>query len=143
MGDIIKVAVLPITNVHPPKSEPEKKLLLCRKKGLDHLITLGGKLEPGESDEECAVRECDEEAQCKVFGLEFLRIFYGERIDEPGSKIELRCYLGILMGSPSRNFNDKVYAFPEIDRHYKKQGHLLTPILEEQVIPYLIRSGRF
>jgi len=39
MGNIVKISVLPIV---------DKKLLLCKKKGLAELINLGGKLKKGE-----------------------------------------------------------------------------------------------
>ena len=70
MGNIVKVAVLPIKN---------KKILLCRKKGIDFLIELGGKLESSETDEECAIRETLEEARCSVKNLEYFTTLIGSR----------------------------------------------------------------
>ena len=60
MEDTFKVAVLYII---------DKKLLMCRKKGLVELINLGGKVEKGETYVGCAEREVMEEAQCKVIDL--------------------------------------------------------------------------
>ena len=79
----------------------------------------------------------------KFLDCNISKTFKGERIDKPGSEIELRCYLGILIGNPTQNFKDKVYGFVEIDRNYRKFGHKLTPTLEEQVIPYLIGKNLF
>ena len=124
MGNIVKVAVLPIKN---------KKILLCRKKGIDFLIELGGKLESSETDEECAIRETLEEARCSVRNLEYFTTLIGPRGDEPDSRIELRCYFGTLEGEPKVNRKDKVYDFVYADRNWKQEGHLLPPILQELI----------
>ncbi|MBI2044036.1 NUDIX domain-containing protein [Candidatus Pacearchaeota archaeon] len=130
MGDIIKVAVLPIV---------DKKLFMCRKRELDYLVNLGGKLNPNESDEACAIRETEEEACCGVTDLAYYMTTRAPRQDEPG-EIELRCYFGNLVGTPSINPNDKVYAHLWITRDWEGEGHTL-PLSLSEVMPKLISDG--
>lgn len=120
MSHITKIAVLYIK---------DGKILMCRKKGLDSLITLGGKIEAGETDIQCAEREVSEEAQCKVTGLSYYTTTTSERIDEPGSTIEIRWYLGNLIGTPTPREGDKVVGFEYIDEHYEREGHKIPPIV--------------
>lgn len=131
MGNIIKVAVLPIK---------DKELLLCRKKRIDFLITLGGKLEPGETDEECAKREVMEEAQCYVKNLNYFKTFFGPRGDELDSTIELRCYLGELQGTPIPREGDNIYGFVYINRNWEKEGHVL-PSTAKKIVEFLVNEN--
>ncbi len=101
MGDIVKVAILPLM---------DGKLFMCRKRGRDFLVNLGGRLEPGESDIECAVREAEEEARCKVINLKYYMTTRAPLPEQDGpGEIELRCYLGDLVGIPRINSQDSIY----------------------------------
>lgn len=131
--DIIKVAILPIVN---------KKLFMCRKKGLDFLVNLGGRIEiidgKPESDEVCAIRETYEEARCGVVNLKHYMTTRAPRQDEPG-EIELRCYFGDLVGIPKINPSDSIYEFVWVDRNWEKEGHKLPASLSK-VMPMLIEQ---
>ena len=131
MGDIIKVAVLPIIN---------KKLLMCRKEGVEQLINLGGKLIQGEIDEECARREVREEAQCEITDIKYFNTFTGPIVNEPNSKIELRCYFAKLVGTPRVRPGDSVLAFVYIDKKWEQAGHKLPPTFKK-AIAVLIGQG--
>ena len=72
-----------------------------------------------------------EEAQCNVKNLDYFTTLIGPRGDEPNSKIELRCYFGMLEGEPRVNINDKVYDFVYINKNWNQEGHLLPPTLQE------------
>ena len=80
-----------------------------------------GQIEPRETDEQCAIRECREEAQYRVSELQYFTIVYSKRLDEPKSNIELRCYLGTLHGTPKANPRDKIYGFVYIDRNWENK----------------------
>lgn len=131
MGNIIKVAILPIV---------DKKLLVCRRQNFEMLIELGGRLEPGETDIECAEREVMEEAQCDVTNLFYYNTFEGLRGDEPQSKIVLRCYFGNLIGNPVLREGDSVVGFVWIDRNWKEEGHKLPPTMQK-LVTRLIADG--
>lgn len=123
--DILKIGVLPIR---------DRKLLLCKKRGIEALIALGGKLETGETDEQCARRETREEAQCELSDIKYFGTASGRRIDTPGI-ITMRCYLAELDGEPQPRPEDKVYAFEWIDRHYplEQLPHTMQKIVESLI----------
>ncbi|RJQ19947.1 NUDIX domain-containing protein [Candidatus Woesearchaeota archaeon] len=129
MGNITKVAVLPIT---------DKKLLMCRKRGIEALINLGGRVEEGETDTACAEREVLEEAQCGVENLHHYTTVTAPRIDDPHSQIELRCYFGDLTGEPTVRESDSIIGFTHIDRTYDSTK--LPPAMQK-VFAKLISDG--
>lgn len=124
MPNIVKIAILPII---------DRKLLLCRKKGLQELISLGGRLEKGESHIQCIKREVMEEAQCLVNNLAYFDAFEGPVVNDPNSKINLVCYFGTLVGNPKPNPKDNVIGFEWIDKSYLSKGYKLPPTLEKAV----------
>ena len=130
MENVLKVAVLPIVS---------KKLFVCRKKGLNFLVNLGGRLEAGETDEQCAIRETEEEARCRVTNLKFFTTVKAPRGDIPG-EIEMRCYFGDLVGEPKINPEDNIYEFVWIGRDWKEKGYVLPPSMTI-VVNMLIRQG--
>ncbi|MBI4146972.1 NUDIX domain-containing protein [Candidatus Woesearchaeota archaeon] len=129
MGNIVKVAVLPIV---------DKRVLMCRKLGVDALINLGGKVENEETDEQCAERETLEEAQCGVKDLVHYTTVTAPRVDEPSSTIELRCYFGQLDGTPKPREGDKIIGFEYIDRTYNASK--LPPAMRK-VFEKLVSDG--
>ena len=134
MGDIVKVAVLYIV---------DKKLLMCIKKGLEVLITLGGKFEEksDNSYESCARREVPEETGCGVTNLKYYGTFRGSRVDEPNSKVELVCYFGDLQGTPRVQQGDSVVGFEWIDRNWEFNGYKL-PQTSQMAIDALIKDPK-
>ena len=134
MGDIIKVAVLHIV---------DKKLLMCVKKGLEVLITLGGTFEEKKdrSYEGCARREVPEETGCAVINLKYYGTFRGSRVDEPNSEIKLVCYFGTIQGIPRIQSGDSVVGFEWIDRNWESKGYKL-PQTSQMVINSLIKDPK-
>ena len=49
----------------------DNKLLLLTRHGFQHIWTPGGKIEPGESDEECLRRELKEEIDAELKEMKF------------------------------------------------------------------------
>ncbi|HEX6461655.1 MAG TPA: NUDIX domain-containing protein [Candidatus Saccharimonadales bacterium] len=82
----------------------DKKVMLARsKKNAEVFYMLGGKYEPGETDEECLKREVAEEVGCtiKPGSLRFLHEFEAPAHgDTPRYLIE-RVYIGELIGEPT------------------------------------------
>lgn len=114
----------------------DKKLLIVHKKKLDQYITLGGKIESGETDEECLEREVKEEIGCKIKEVTYFATF--KRISPDGTSLNQKCYLGQLEGIPTINSNDSIDGYTWIDRNWKEQNLKLAPMLEYQIIPKLI-----
>lgn len=81
-----------------------RKLLLARSaSNKDAYYTLGGKIEEGETDNECLVREVREEAQSKLDlkSLKFLKEFSGPAHGKENTIISIRLYEGKLLNKPN------------------------------------------
>jgi len=86
------------------------KILLVRKK--DYWILPGGKIEKGESEIECLLREFKEELpKVKIKRLQFYNVFYG---NSPQRKkpIFLKVYLGEIEGeiTPSSEIEEACFV---------------------------------
>lgn len=114
-----------------------KKLLAVHKRGLDQYITVGGKIEPKETDRACLNREVKEEIGCKVNDLIYFATF--ERILPTGTNLRQKCYFGKIYGriSPNNEIDDYLW----IGSYWKKNEVKLGPMLEYQIIPKLIQEG--
>lgn len=81
----------------------DKKILMARSgRNAEIFYTLGGKVEAGESDEECVVREVREEASTEITpgSLRFLKEFSAPAHDKPNTSIVLRLYTASLVSEP-------------------------------------------
>jgi 8-oxo-dGTP pyrophosphatase MutT (NUDIX family) len=116
-----------------------KKLLVVHKKGINDYISLGGRIEEGETDLQCLQREVKEELCCDIERPEFYDIFEGHTYD--GKTIRMPCYFIELKGEIRLNPHDNVDGFEWIDKDYKQKGITLAPILEMFVVPKLIKEG--
>lgn len=81
----------------------DKKLLQVRSfKQKEVFFTLGGKLEEGESEMECLIREVKEEVGCEVdqSSLQYLTTFQDIAHDKVGEMVNIKVYTGKLIGTP-------------------------------------------
>ena len=83
--DIVKAAAIIIV---------DKKILVTRTKGKTFFVAPGGKLEAGESFEDCLVRELKEELNILVDkkDLEFFKKSYSTAIGTDGKNLEMAMY---------------------------------------------------
>src|ERR1700728_3440141 len=79
------------------------RVLLCRKKHTTSLLILpGGKLEPGETAEECLRRECREElGEVEVSNLSYLGEYESPTAGQDGKTVKIELYAGDLEGTPA------------------------------------------
>lgn len=130
IADINKIGGLCIRN---------RKLLVVHKKGLKDYISVGGKIEPGETDIQCLTREVEEELGCGIKNPKYYDTFEAESYDN--KTIRMPCYFCELDGEIKINPEDNIDGTLWIDKDYKKKGITLAPILEIFVLPRLIKEG--
>ncbi len=110
-------------------------LLIVRKRGDSRFISLGGKIEVGESDFECLCREVREEIGCSVVSAEFFDSFEGMNLEKT-CPIEVRCYFVVLEGNPKPQSEIEECRFVG-----KSDLFALGSMLELHIIPALVKKG--
>jgi 8-oxo-dGTP diphosphatase len=82
----------------------DQKVLMARSgRNAEIFYTLGGKVEAGEDDGACVVREVREEASTEIIpgSLNFLEEFKAYAHDKPNTIVNLRLYTATLASEPS------------------------------------------
>src|ERR1700729_9843 len=109
------------------------RVLLCRKKHTTSLLILpGGKLEPGETAEECLRRECREElGEVEVSNLHFLGEYESSAAGQDGKTVKIALFAGELEGTPAAHseIQELVWFGPYDD------AALLAPSLRFVILP--------
>ena len=112
----------------------DSKLLVCRKKDL--WISPGGKVEVGESDEECLRRELEEELQIEMVSFRFLGKYEDTYIPDPSKKIHINYYIVEANKEPqASNEIDEIRWISSKDKLNMGSG------IPKFMIPELIKLG--
>jgi 8-oxo-dGTP pyrophosphatase MutT (NUDIX family) len=116
------------------------KLLLLKGKGYEHLWTAGGKLEEGETNEECLRRELKEEIGVDLIEAKYFKEYDGVSFYNPNQPLNQIIYIAKVEGEikPDAEIEDFVWLSKE-DFYNKK--YLQLPIHEEKIIPDLIKEN--
>lgn len=126
MNQIIKVAALCIQ---------DGKLLLVRSCNQEVFFTVGGKIEPGESEEECLIREVKEEVGCGIKSATYFETFRGRTFDDQ-KDLQLICYLVELDGSPKASSE-----IAEIHWWNSQSTISLSKMITDKIFPALTKVG--
>lgn len=132
MADIHKAGLLYVKN---------GRILLCRKKRSTSLLILpGGKLESGETAEQCLQRECREElGDVTVENLSHLGDYESPAAGDAGKTVRIELFAGELRGTPAPHaeIGELVWFGSGDDQA------LLAPSLRDVIFPDLQRRGLF
>lgn len=117
-------------------------LLTVRKRGTDRFMLVGGKLDPGESPEEAAVRETAEEVGL-LLGADRLRLlgrYTAPAANETGTWVRATVFTAPLTGTPSPRAEIEELRWQRLDdASLAALPADLAPLLREHVIPALRR----
>ena len=112
-------------------------VLTVRKRGTQRFMLVGGKLEPGESALEAALRETYEEVGLHIEDAAFLGEFHSEAANEPGHTLHSTVFLVESDAEPVASAEIAEVRWTPL-RHHPDD---LAPMLEHHVLPALVRQG--
>ncbi len=114
-------------------------VLLCRKKHTTSLLILpGGKLEAGESGEDCLRRECREElGDVELANVRHIGDYESAAAGQDTMTVKIALYMGDLSGTsaPHSEIQELVWFGPHDDES------LLAPSLRDVIFPDLRSRG--
>lgn len=118
------------------------KLLMLKGRGYDELWTPGGKIETGESEEDCLKRELKEEIGAKVTGLSFFKEYSGKSFYHSNRITKQKIFIVSISGEikPGAEIENFIWLAKE---DFKKRKFPMIPITEKKIIPDLIRQEIF
>lgn len=118
------------------------KILMVKGKGYNELWTPGGKIESGESDEQCLTRELKEEINVQPTEMKFFKEYSGTSFYNPNKTVTQRIYIVGIDGEPKPGAEIESIVWLSRDDFEKKKFPMIT-ITEKEIIPDLIRQNFF
>ena len=111
-------------------------VLTVRKRGTQRFMLVGGKLEPGETAREAALRETAEEVGLRIADATLLGEFLSEAANEPGHTLHSTVFLVESDGDPIASSEIAEVRWTPL-RGYPDD---LAPMLEHHVLPALVET---
>lgn len=108
-------------------------VLTVRKRGTERFMLVGGKLEPGESARDAALRETLEEVGIDVSEATLIGEFHSEAANEPGHTLHSTVFRIESDAEPVASAEIAEVRWTPLDGHPDD----LAPMLEHHVLPVL------
>jgi 8-oxo-dGTP diphosphatase len=108
-------------------------VLTVRKRGTERFMLVGGKLEPGETPREAALRETFEEVGLRIEEATLLGEFLSEAANEPGHTLHSTVFAVESDEDPVASAEIAEVRWTPLDGHADD----LAPMLEHHVLPVL------
>lgn len=115
------------------------KILMLKGRGYEELWTPGGKIENGESDEDCLRRELKEEIGVDLIDLKFFENYPGMSFYNPEIIYNQKVYLATIRGGIKPDMEIESYVWLTKNDFEIKKYPMIT-ITEEKIIPDLIKA---
>ena len=117
----------------------DNKFLMVRKVGKDIWTSLGGKIETGETEEQCLLREIKEEFNCSAIIIKKLGDFEDKAVFDDAI-VKLSAFL-VELKETIKLIDPELEEYRFINKDYKEQGIRLPPSIENQILPLCIKNG--
>ncbi len=118
----------------------DNKLLMLLGKGYSELWTPGGKIEVGESDEECLQRELKEEIGVELTESKFFKKYNTVSFYNPEKGLIERVYIVKIQGEIKPDAEIESFIWFTKEDYERKKFPMITHT-EKDLIPDLIREG--
>ena len=112
-------------------------VLTVRKRGTQRFMLVGGKLEPGESAHDAALRETREEVGLRIDDATLLGEFHSEAANEPGHTLHSTVFMVESDSEPVASAEIEEVRWTPLQDFPDD----LAPMLEHHVLPALARQG--
>lgn len=111
-------------------------VLTVRKRGTARFMLVGGKLEPGESARDAALRETREEVGLQIEDATLLGEFHSDAANEPGHTLHSTVFLVESDAEPVASAEIEEVRWTPLHDHPDD----LAPMLEHHVLPRLVEA---
>ena len=112
-------------------------VLTVRKRGTERFMLVGGKLEPGESAHDAALRETYEEVGIEITSARLLGEFFSEAANEPGHTLHSTVFWVESDAEPVASAEIAEVRWTPLSGHPDD----LAPMLEHHVLPVIAAMG--
>lgn len=112
-------------------------VLTVRKRGTERFMLVGGKLEPGESARDAALRETFEEVGLRIESATLLGEFHSEAANEPGHSLHSTVFWVESDAEPVASAEIAEVRWTPLHEHPDD----LAPMLEHHVLPVIRERG--